>query len=260
MSIIQEKIYLGKNATGATLTFGLSRNTDFTGYQQEIDSITEETKQELINPIQDFEISKFKYGDTTGLRFYFLNSSNTTHSNTYINAGFSSTEIADKADVVRNSFYILDFYDTYINNIQTRIFTNYQTQIGTTPYFQFYGSQYYQMTHNNVPKWFLDEQYVDPIQIYVKFSFYNAKDGKLLLFYNNSINDITNPENMYFKANLHPYTKTWNFLSSVNAYELNPNTEYVQRNNETFQNFENKKQNYPSGNLFKDDGTYDDSQ
>ena len=260
MSIIQEKIYLGKNASGATLTFGLSRNTDFTGYQQEIDNITEETKQELINPITDFEINRFKYSVANHrLKFYFLDYSNSNSDNIYTNAGFSSAEISDKADVVRNSFFILDFYDTYINNIQTRLFTNYQTQIGSLPQFQF-GSQGYQMSYCNVPKWFLDEQNTDPIEIYVKFSFYNAKDGKLLLFYNNSINDATNPENMYFRVNLYPQTKTWKFLTDINAYELTPSSEYVQKNNETVQNFENKKQDYPSGNLFKDDGTYDDSQ
>jgi len=92
----------------------------------------------------------------------------------------------------------------------------------------------------------------------MKLSFYNAKEGKLLLFYNNSINDISNPQNMYFKVYLYPQSRAWRFAADTNAYELTPNSAYVQRSNETFQNFENKKQNYRSGKLFKNDGTYDD--
>jgi hypothetical protein len=261
MSIIQEKIYLNKNSSGATLTFGLSSGINVSGYQQEIDRLTEETKQELINPITDYEISRFTYSRSiiSTVKFYFLNSSNTSHQNSFTNAGFTSTELSNVDDVVRNSFFIVDFYDTYSSNTQTRLFTTYLTQIGSTPLYQINENVLNnQLSYWNVPKWFLDEQDTGLVTVYMKLSFYNAKDGKLLLFYNQAINDVGNPENLYFEVYLYPMTKTWRFpTAAVNAYELTPNSAYVERNNETFQNFENKKQTYPDGNVFEDDGTYD---
>lgn len=258
MSIIQQKIYLGKNSTGATLTFGLSADINVSGYQQEIDRLTEETKQKLINPIEDYEITRFRYGSTARLWFYFLNSNNTNHYNNYSSAGFNGSEINNKDDVFRNSFYILDFYDTYSSNTQTRLFTNYQTQLGSAPQFQFDSNQGYQISYCNIPNWFINAQNYSFIRAYVKFSFYNAKDGNLQLFYNNAINDASDPENLYFEVYLYPQSRTWRFASTpINAYEVNPENAYVERNNETFQNFENKKQCYPDGNVFEDDGTYD---
>jgi len=261
MSIIQQKIYLNKNASGATLSFPLSGGIDFSGYQQEIDNITEETKEELINPIEDYEIRRFRYARSvvTTLSFRFLNSSNTSRSVSFTNAGFTSAELSESADVVRNSFFIADFYDTFSANTQTRLFTTYLTQIGNSPTYEFDDDELAnQLCYWNVPKWFLDEQPDNLVYVYIKFSFYNAKDGKLQLFYNQAINDINNPENLYFQAYLYPELKTFRFPNtSLNAYEVNPNYAYVQRNNDTFQNFENKKQTYPTGNVFEDDGTYD---
>jgi len=260
MSVIQEKIYIGANSTGATLTFGLSGGVNISGYQQEINDITEEKKQESINPIEDYEITRFKYGGGTNrLSFYFLKPSNSGHNALYSNAGFSNSEISDKANVFRNSFFILDFYDTYSANTQTRLFTNYQTKLSSTPLFQFDSNQYYEMSYCNVPNWFLETQTNNRITAYLKISFYNAKDGELLLFYNKSINDIYDPKNLYFTVYFYPQTRTWKFIKDEDAYELTPNSAYVERNNETFQNFENKKQDYPDGNVFEDDGSYNNN-
>jgi hypothetical protein len=257
MSIIQKNIYIGANATGATLTFGLSGGVDISGYQQEIDGITEKKKQELVNPIEDFEIVRFSPNLTKRLRFYFLNVGNTSYANSFTNAGFTSSELSNRDDVVRNSFIIADLYDTYIPNTQTRLATTYQTKIGATPDYSLKTDLNHQLCAINFPKWYLDTLTDSFVVAYMKLSFYNAKDGKLLLFYNYSIYDISNPENMYFEVYLYPLSKTWEFIADTNAYELTPNSAYVQRNNETFQNFENKKQTYPDGNVFEDDGTYD---
>ena len=261
MSIIQQKIYLNKNSSGSTLSFPLSGGINISGYQQEIDNITEETKEELINPIEDYEIRRFRYARSvnTDLTFRFLNSTNTSRSPSFSYAGFTTTELSEPADVVRNSFFIADFYDTYSSNTQTRLFTTYLTQIGSSPVYEFDDTELAnQLCYWNIPKWFLDEHGNSVVYIYVKFSFYNAKDGKLQLFYNQDINDINDPQNLYFLAYIYPEQKTFRFPSTaLNAYELNPTYAYVQRNNDTFQNFENLKQTYPTGNLFEDDGGYD---
>jgi len=156
MSIIQKNIYIGANATGATLTFGLSGGVDISGYQQEIDGITEKKKQELVNPIEDFEIVRFSPNLTKRLRFYFLNVGNTSYANSFTNAGFTSSELSNRDDVVRNSFIIADLYDTYIPNTQTRLATTYQTKIGATPDYSLKTDLNHQLCAINFHKWYLD--------------------------------------------------------------------------------------------------------
>jgi len=72
----------------------------------------EKTKQKLINPIQDFEIVRFSPSSTKRLRFYFLNSGNTSHGNSFTNAGFTSSELSGRDGVVRNSFIIIPTHPT----------------------------------------------------------------------------------------------------------------------------------------------------
>ena len=72
MSIIKKTIKLNNNSSGATISFGLTGNNRLSGYQQEIDNLTEETKDDLINPAIDNEVRKFQYdGDAINLVFFF---------------------------------------------------------------------------------------------------------------------------------------------------------------------------------------------
>lgn len=266
MSIIKETIR--NNGQDVNLKFSLDISNRLSGYQQEIDNLTEETKEELINPVIDYEIERFKYlsGTLSTITFWF--STGSTHDDTFIYAGFTSTEIEQNDNVLNNSFFIVDFYNTYDNNIQTKLFTTYITKIlnGETssgvpvPKYSLNGTIKNQFYYQYVPKWFLDTQTGETITVYVRFSFYNAKDGTISLFYNSNNTPLT-PNRMYFKAYLYPETMEWNFdLQNPQPYELSPNNTYVTKVNDTFENFENLQQNPQKGAFNPEDGTYDEPE
>ena len=259
------------NGFDVNLKFNLGSGIGLVDYQQEIDEITEETKEELINPVIDNEMRRFHYKNSLGattLKFYFTNALGTVFNNSLAlnGAGFSPTEIISNDNKLRNSFFILDYYDSFDDNTQTKIFTNYLTQIlngiDNRPEYRIYNDTVNQFYNWNIPKSYLNKQTGDTVIGYVKFSFYSAKDGKLSLFYNKENQSLLTPEKMYFKTTLSLDTMEWQMdfyqsTSDVLAYEVSPQNAYVNRVNDTFNNFENEKQNYPTGNTFQStDGSY----
>ena len=121
---------------------------------------------------------------------------------------------------------------------------------------------------SSVPIYFLNE-YTGETRIYgySRFSFYNAKEGKIILFYNIDNDGYSTSERFYFQTELNLTTYTVSILTEsiseygkIDLYELKPeeNERYLERYNETFNNFENLQQSYPSGNTFNyNDGTYE---
>lgn len=252
------------NGNDVNLKFSLGQAIDLIDYQQQIDKLTEETKEELINPVIDYEVRRFKNNAglfSLKLSFYFLNNNN------FITAGFTSDEIRSNSDNMRKSFFILDFFDNFDNNTQTKIFTAYLTKIlngnelsgvkipkysigaYATP------NQFYYL---NIPESYLDKQTGSTAIAYIRFSFYNAKTGKLSVFYNKDNQELKTPEKMYFKTTLNLIDKEWEFESTDEiAYELSPLNSYVSKVNDTYNNFNNEQQNYPEGTIFdSSDGSY----
>jgi len=267
MSIIRETIKF--NNQNIKLKFTLDSDNNFLGYQQEVDNLTTATANELINPVIDAEVRRFNYKSSIGamyLKFYFSNS------NTLLNS-FTADEFINKDVKVLNSFFILNYYNTYNSNTQSKIFTNYLTKIYdksnyryplTEPNYKIFDN-----TVNQFYNWYVPQSYINLYLEsglttaigYTKFSFYNAKSGRVSLFYNYDNEELLTPEKMYFKTELDLVNMTWKFLTlslpDAKAYEISSTSAYVTRVNNTVNNFENKKQVYPSGNTFQNTtGTY----
>ena len=273
MSIIKKNIKLNNNSSGATITFGLSSNDNFNDYQQEINNLTEKTKLDSINVITDNEVRRFKYyGALININFY-LTINNTNHYNSFVDgAGFSQNEVNLRSNKMYNSFYIMDFFDSYDNNTQTKIFTIYQTQIldgmksGETPIPKY---QINSDSINQFNSWYIPESYIisqtgSTVSGYIKFSFYNAKYGKVAIFYNKDNQSLRTQEKMYFKVKLNLITMKWmfdyngtNYPPNIMAYQIPFNNSYSEKINDNIQNFNNLQQVYPTGNTFQyEDGTY----
>jgi hypothetical protein len=258
MSVIKETIKF--NNLDMNLTIPIGSGIGFTGYQQEVDNLTLETENELINPVIDTEVRKFNYApiiQPSILYFYFHLSTDEVK---FTNAGFTQTEIDNSDTKLLNSFFILDFYDTYDTYTQTKIFTTYLTKVlgsnNNTPQYTISSSVSNQFYNWYVPLWYIDLMRTSGTTVtgYTKFSFYNAKDGSISLFYNHDNVSLKTPEKMYFKSILNLVDMTWRFTTTsfpnIRAYELYNAAAYTQRVNNTLVNFDNKKQNYPSGNTF----------
>jgi hypothetical protein len=252
MSIIKKTILY--NNSDNQIKFSLDIKNNFFDYQQEIDSLTQVVTNNSLNPVVDEETRKFKYNSaytTDKLNFYFYK--NGSYGLNFTNAGFTSDEITKNSLNFINSFFILDFYDTYDINTQSRIFTTYLSKLGTIPsYFigsattgQFYGMQ--------VPLSFIETQTTNIVSGYTKFSFFSAlkTSNGVKLFYNQNSNKTT-AEKMYIKTELDLVNKKWrldNVSHNINLREY-INTTYTNKVNDTFDKFENIKQSYPVGNTF----------
>lgn len=261
MSMIRERIKINNLDVNIKLSIG---STDgLYGYQQEIDNITEETKTELINPVVDNEVRRFQYDSSNGitnLQFYFISGSSFYCDFNY--AGFTNNEIISRNTKLLNSFFILDFYDSYDNNTQNKIFRTYLTKtlngINETPDYKIYND-----TINQFYSWYIPQSYINQatgttVIGYTKFSFYNAKTGTIALFYNKGNEALLTSEKMYFKTEINTLNRTWKFIGSqpIMAYQISPASSYVTKVNNTVTNFENKKQNYPTGNAFSNGEYY----
>jgi hypothetical protein len=252
MPIIREKLRsIGQNLS---LRIGFDSNNDLLGYQQEIDNLSEVTTLDLVNPVIDVEERKFKLNpnvDTSVFSFYFYNGD---YNISFINAGFTQNEINARGNTILNSFFILDFYDTYDVNTQTRIFRTYLTKIGNIPQYTIKSS-----TNNQLYYWYVPVSYIEQftgstVTGYTKFTFYNAKTGKITLFYNLDNQTMTTPEKMYFKSKLNLVNKTWELLGTsspyLNAKQLINETQYNNKINNTVTNINNIKQDYPTGDTY----------
>ena len=127
MQIIKEKIKY--NNQDVNLKISLSGGERISGLQQEIDNLTEETKEELVNPVIDNEVRRFSYVSGEGptfLKYYFGASSPQV---SFTHSSFTTDEIRSSDPTLLNSFFILDFYDSYSSYTQTKIFTNYLTKV-----------------------------------------------------------------------------------------------------------------------------------
>jgi hypothetical protein len=254
MSIIREKIRFNDSLSGTTmnLIIPIGSNDNFTGYQQEVDNLTQFTALDLVNPVSDAEKRRFKLNPNpnSSINLYFkFGSSNQA---TFTAAGFTQEEINTGSDSILNSFFILDFYDTYDFYNQTKIFTTYLTKIGTS-------SAYNIGSSNQFYYWYVPMSYINSFTGstttgYVKFSFFNAKTGKLQLFYNENNTTPESAERLFFKVQMDFPNKTWKFLTSnyptINASEILNNVLYTTKVNNTFAKTEDLQQKYPSGSTF----------
>lgn len=209
------------------------------GQQQSISNAMNDVTNGLINPIVDIETSRFKYNPTLPaaiLSFYFH--INGSHTNTF--------ESGLTENMLLNSFFMLDFYDTYDTYTQTKIFRTYLTKVGEFPQYQINAENQYNIWY--VPQSFIDSSSGGTALGYVKFSFYNALTGLVSTFYNYNNRDLKTNEKMFFKSELNISNRTWKIITtsfpSILAYEFPATNLYSNRINNTVNNVEQSKPNY----------------
>jgi hypothetical protein len=260
MSIIREQIkYLG---VPVNLKFDLSSSDNFLGYQQEIDNLTQNTGDDLINPAVDLEERRFKYASAlfpTVLKFNFTQNG-TTYGNSFINAGFTQLEINSISPNVQNSFFIFEYYDTYDINTQTKILTTYNTKVVTAtnkiPSYTFNSTN--QVYCLYVPLDYITKNVdlgITGITGYTKISFYNAKSGRIALFNNLAYTGLSTSLSMFFPTYLNFTNRTWKLILpstnyTVTAKQLWLSQAYINKVNDTFTNFTDEAQDYPTGSVF----------
>lgn len=266
--LIREKIKFSYEKD-MNLKFNLSSNNNFTGYQQEIDSYTTQKSESLINPINDYEVKRFKITpSSTNIYFLFYKTStSTTSSMNLTDAGFTENELKIKSSAVGNSFFIVDIYDSYDIFNQTKLSSIYMTKItediyndkkvSTLQSSYNISNNFSQFYYLNIPNYFIKpyiESGITTIKLYAKFSFFQAKDGILKQFYNLKYSDYLNAESLCHIIYLNLNDYTWRFhyttVPSIGLNEIkqsNSNNDYVNKINNNLTTINNEIPQYPSG-------------
>lgn len=220
---------------------------DMEGREDLISQWEDQVIEEVLNPINDFEITKFahkEYSDNNILKtainyeFYFfdylidLTASTITNWNTdYENASFTDSEIYYFANSFKGSFFKLDFYDSNISETQTILLSVIiptqqglkesgtigpplnQTQVEVK-------KPKFVLDYSGADKegfyiyWLKDRGYIDRNEFYVSAKFFNAKKGQFVRLLNT-------PQSSFVGNNRFNIDKTEYFYYK---YELNYST------------------------------------
>lgn len=265
MQLIRENIKFKGEDANIKINIGSTNNLN--GNQDVINTLINNTSNSLINTPIDSETWKFKYHPNYNALMVFK--FGTAVYPSYTEAGFLNDEMKYNSSNYANSFFIMDFYDSYDENNQNKLMRSFLTI--KDEYYSFFdvGKEYQTLDIINnqistlfVPQWVINNYTGNIYTIYVKFSFYNAKLGKMHQFYNNEFNTDTSSRKMYFEIRLMPSNKTWLFTDVdnnklINAIELLDSDAYTynKKINDSINKIPNLKQEYPDGNLF-DYGKY----
>lgn len=267
MSIKREKILF----TGIDMNLKIQLNSSdkLSGLQQEVDEFTKVKSTQQINVINDGEVKRFAL-NASGQEIGFYFSGSTSFQARFTTAGFTINEVNSLNKNYTNSFFILDFFNSISTTEQTKIFSTYLTKLDSNnlnnnPIISIYEvDESFQWYYLNVPINFISN-FDDFITGYSRFSFYDAKSGRIRVFYNNANGGFTTPEKMYVPTKLDLNNKRWSFIESsgnvsntnVELIELPDSQQYIDKYNNTFDNFNNLQPTYPSGLTFNySGGTY----
>lgn len=190
---------------------------DMEGREDLINEWENDVIEEILNPINDFEITKFAHKEyyvnnvmrtDINYEFYFfdylITPSAATLSNwasDYENASFTDTEIYYFANSFKGSFFKLDFYDTNITESQTLLLSVIiptqqglkepgtigpplnQTQVEVK-------KPKFVLDYSGADKegffiyWLKNRSYIDRNEFYVSAKFFNAKKGQFIRLIN----------------------------------------------------------------------------
>ena len=247
--LIKEKVKLSAKNKEFKISFNSSDG--FLGLEQEINKLTRFNSLHLVNPIRDEERRKFKL-EIPSQRIEFFFRSGTIFNANYTSAGFTANEIQDSSLNFLNSFFIIDCYDTFDINTQTKLFTTYLTKKGNiNSTIQQITNKSHQLYYWYFPTSFIDNYTGNTATLYTKFSFFNAKTGKLTLFHNQDRMSDLSSHRLFFDTQINIENRTWRFVptTTVKAREIVDN-QYVEKMNKTYDSFEGVEQVFPEGNTF----------
>jgi hypothetical protein len=210
---------------------------DMEGREDLINEWENDVIEEIINPINDFEITKFAHKEyyvnnvmrtDINYEFFFfdyltqpLSATLSNWASDYENASFTDTEIYYFANSFKGSFFKLDFYDSNITESQTIYLSVIiptqqglkepgtigpplnQTQVEVK-------KPKFLLDYSGADKegffiyWLKDRSYVDITEFYVSAKFFNAKKGQFIRLINtpqstfNGLNKFNIDKSEYF--------------------------------------------------------------
>jgi len=223
LTIVNNKYRITISPNTQQLNIPIQLDFDNLGKEQGFVEYEEYAINEVINPVQDFEVTRFPHSfwDENQTRtdinynFYFFNNSirvtATTScdewTNSYSGAGFNNDEVYYYANSFKNSFFKLEFYDNKSSENQKKYFTVIiPTQQGKTE--SAYIGQVNQLIPVDIKKpqfqldyigdkegffmyWLKNTDYLDISNFYMSCKFFNAKTGEFVRMMNQCQGELT---------------------------------------------------------------------
>jgi hypothetical protein len=228
------------------------------GYDDNIQNIVDAETDNSINTVTDEEIRRIKIGRPYAFNFKFWNGF--TYVTFLAPSEFNPTTDINTTPVI-NSFFIVQVYDSYLEETQTKRHTGYYNGYDfgvSTLVSSYYIDNTAEFSDLYLPKWYLDTMSGNTT-LYVKFLFYSGKSGKFYPFYNGD-SSATDQRKMFHTITVNPSAMTYTYTgisTTINSNEL-LNTAYNTLVNNTVPSFPIQKTTYPSGTTFTSSGTYVD--
>lgn len=231
------------NADDKSINIPIEINFDMAGRDDAIDILQNQIKEEVINPPNDFEITRFSHAtwdsDNTKTeihyKFNFFNSqgqtdfiNNPPNINEWLDdyqyEGFTDEEIYYFANSFKKSFFKIDFYDRNTTENQKILFTVIlPTQQGIKEPGILFGNTNLQvmvkkpyMILDSIGAdkegfffyWLKNQTYLEQNEMYMSCKFFNAKKGQFVRMMNR-------PQSFFSGPNVYDFNKSTYFYYKV---------------------------------------------
>lgn len=262
MRLIKEKVkHKGEDIH---LPLRLTANSNLNGLQQAVNDFIEDETGLSINPVTDIDTFRYLPENTDEYKFYFY--SGVSWYNSYEAAGFTTGETASRSEVVARSFFLVQLYNVFETENQRLLHNGYYNGFnfladefeGNSTQPDYSLSDFTEFTNFYIPNDFITSLSGVTTTVYGKLSFYNAKTGKLQLFYPTGgtyTDPPTGDTGLYVEYQVNPTGKTYTMTAVTGFKEFIP-SDYTDKINNTIDSFNNQKPSYPTGNTFLNTGQY----
>jgi hypothetical protein len=225
------------------------------GYDDDVKSLISDETDNSINSVTDGEVRRILPDTSRTIQFQFWNGS--TYVTQVSPLDFTSSQYSGQT--ARNSFYVIQVFNTSKEETQTKKHTGYFNgydfaKTNLTSIYSF--NEANEFSNLYLTQEFLDTTTGLTIDAYVKFLFYSAKSGKFHPFFNFNDPAVVTQDKLYHKITINKTTLRYSFtVNPIILRELN-NTNYISLINETVSSLTVAKTTYPTGNTFTQNGSY----
>lgn len=255
------QLKIGSNDKNIIIPMGGSAN--LLGYDDNVQALVGVETDSSINTTSDLEVRRFNFSGTSINAIFNFWSGGTFNNYIQYLAPYEFSGLTSESEEARNSFYVMQVFDTFDEATQRKLHTGYFNGYDFLAKSSNLTTNY--VTNNNNTEFisiyisndFLAERNSVTIDLYVKFLFYSAASGKFYPFSRKSYSTTNKQEDVYRKITIN--TSTFKYFVDGNVfacYEIY-NPEYSTLINNTVSSIPVQKPVYPSGNTFTESGNYE---
>lgn len=231
----------------------LSSKNGFNGLTDGLNNFIEENTGLSINPAEDSEIVRYNTTQTVNYYFQFYDSGTTSYALSLTNAGFTADDIY--TNFISKSYYTVQIYNSIKSESQKLLHIGFYNGYS---FANTLSSTYTLTTDREFNSYYIKNIDITDLTgntVYLKFSFFNAKTGKLQLFYNQLKSSDQTENIFYFDATINIANNTINAGNNLNIREY-INFDYVNQINKNINVTPQERPSYPTGGTALSGNTY----